>query len=122
SFHCLLCDAFISRVPGTRFQKILDFLRFAFGQRAVSTGGSSNHPQGIEGNRRYLSNTALAVDSLRVLRIADPCATGPSKVRIEGRPGEFRQVLQAGAEARLRLPRLRPIALELLRGKLRQLA
>ena len=48
----------------------------------------------------YTLCSEQAADSLRVLRTADPSATGPSKVRIEVRPGEFRPASPAGAAAR----------------------
>jgi hypothetical protein len=44
-----------------------------------------------------VSSSEWAADSLRVLRTADPCAMGPSKVRSEVRPGESRPAPQADA-------------------------
>src|SRR4029077_2146068 len=67
-------------------------------------------------------NSGRAADSLQALRIAGPCAGGPSKVSIEVHPGEFRPAPQAGAEARQSLRRLHPIAPELLRERLRRSA
>jgi len=83
---------------------------------------AGNVPRSQTAATDELANSERAEDSLRALETADRCATGPSRVRTEVRPGEFRRGFQAGVEARQSLPRLHPIAPELLRERLRQLA